>query len=332
MPDQSAERVLAAMKVEGTYGTPESSGSGAEQIRLLDSAGLKLTRGEVPSEERPTNQIERAAMLGGHEVGGVYNTEVNPGGYFDILMGACLRATPAALAQHAAINTDVQLSKATPAAVPVNTGYTIEQNDMDIDDSELFYGVRVTEAAFTLPPRQRAKVAWTMKGLSRNIVGTGASPWFTSPNLETGDSLIVDSATISYAGSPITTLTDLNFSIVIASAMQDFIGGLIPANVFLNLMTAGGAVSALRQDLTALTAFDAETEFAILANLVAPGTPPQLTFAVNLPRVKIFDIDAPFLGGDAGKIETRTFKAYPAVDGHNIVELYSSTETPTAYS
>lgn len=332
MADQRSARVLAAIKREGTYGTPEATGAGAEQIRLLDSPGLKFTRGEVTSEERRTDLLEEAIALGGHAVDGSYNTEINPGGYFDMLIEAGVRGTIAALAEIPSICADTQLKKVYPGATPVDFGHTVEQRDIDIDESELFYGVRVIKTDFSFQPRMRAKASFGMKGLSRNLIATGASPYFTSPNLETGASLIVDSATISYAGSAITTLTGLDVSIGINAATQDVIGSLVNSDVYTNMLTVTGSVQAIRQSLAALTAFDATTEFAIMVLLQAPGTGERLTFALNLPRVIINDIDAPFLGGDTTKVETRTFKAFAPLGDTNVVELYTSTATPTAFA
>lgn len=331
MSNQSSERVIAALKRESTYGTAEDTGAGAERIRLLDSPGLKFTRGEVASEERRPDQLENASSLGGHDVDGSYITEINPGGFFDELLESAVRGTASALAQQSTIDTDTQLTKVAPPLVPIPTGYTVEQNDLDIDESELFYGVRLTGVDFAFQPRQKAKATWMFKGLSRNLIATGASPWFTSPNATTGDSLIVDSALITYAGSVVTTLTGANVSIKIDNAMQDVIGSLVNNDVYLNRLKVSGDVSAIRQDLTALTAFDAGTEFAMILKLTAPGSGERLTFALHMPRVKIYDIDAPFLGGDAAKVETRQFKAFSPLGAYNVIELYSSTDTPTAY-
>ncbi len=73
---------------------------------------------------------------------------------------------------------------------------------------------------------------------------------------------------------------------------------------------------------------DAETEFEIKAVLQAPGAAPKLTFAVVLPRVKLMDVDTPYSGGDAAKLETRQFGAYAPAGQSDAVNFYTSTETP----
>ncbi len=70
-------------------------------------------------------------------------------------------------------------------------------------------------------------------------------------------------------------------------------------------MAPKSTVMAVRSSLSALQDFDAETEFDILTLLTLPGTDPDPAIAIWLPRVKILGINAPFLGGDAAKVETR---------------------------
>lgn len=331
MPDQTSSRVAVYFKEEEVYGTPESAGAGATRLRLLDSDGLVYERGEIPSEERRPDQLEGVARIGGADVTGSYLTETNPGGAFDLLLAASVRGTPSALAQQSTIDTDVQLTQVYPDAVPTDRGFTVEQRDIDIDQSELFYGVRLTQMDIALEPKQRAKFTWTFRGLSRNILSTSQSPWFTTPEETTGESLIVDDAVISYAGSIITTLTGINISVPIANATQDVIGSLVNSNVYTNRLTVTGDVSAIRQDLSALQDFDDETEFEIKGVLKNPGAAPQLTFAFRMPRVKILGIRAPFLQGDTAKVESRNFKAFAPAGATNVIELFSSTGTPTAY-
>lgn len=332
MADQTSSRVAVYFKEESVYGTPESAGAGATRLRLLDSDGLVYERGEIPSEERRPDQLEGVARVGGSDVNGSYVTECNPGGVFDMLLEASVRGTASALAQHSTISTDCKLTQVYPDATPTDVGFTVEQRDIDIDQSELFYGVRLIQMDMALAPRQRAKFTWTFKGLSRNVITTANSPWFTSPTETTGESLIVDDAVLTYAGSAITTLTGINLSIPIANATQDVIGSLVNSNIYTNRLMVTGDVSAIRQDLDALDDFDAETEFAIKGVLTNPGTAPQLTFAFNMPRVKIMGVRAPFLQGDTAKVETRNFKAFPPAGQTNVIELYSSTGTPTAYT
>lgn len=327
---QTATNVVAACMRETTLGVPATPVTGADRIRLLDSPGLKLSRANIVSQERRSDQLENIGRLGGKSVGGSYNTEVNPGGEFDLFLEDLVRGTMGALGNVPAISAGTQVALVTTPAVPIYRSYSIEQRDVDIDESELFLGCRLTQADFSLQPNQMATVQWFFQGLDRQLKATGASPYFTAPSLTSGIPLIADDAVINYAGAPITVLTGINFSIQVEAGLQPVIGSFISPDVYMNRLMATGEVMAIREDLAALTAFDAETEFEISVVLSAPGVAPKLTFAVVFPRVKIMDVDAPFSGGNAAKVETRQFRIHPPAGASDGVRFYTSTETPVA--
>lgn len=331
MANQSATNVLAALKRETTFGT-EASATGADRLRFLDSPGLKLSRANIESEERRDDQLQHIGRLGGKSVTGSYNTEVNPGGDFDLLVEDLVRGTIGSLGDVDNISLSTQVAKIETPAAPVYRSYTVEQRYIDIDQSETFLGTRVIGADFALEPNRMARVSWNMLGVDRNVKATGASPYYTTPTLTTGLPLIADDATITYAGSGITTLTGLNLSVATDAAAQPVIGSFVSPDIFMNMLRVSGDVMAIRQDLDALDDFDAETEFELRFSLSAPGAGAVLTFGAILPRVKIMDVDAPFSGGDAAMVETRQFWAHPPAGQSNAIEFYTSTETPVAHT
>lgn len=327
---QTATNVLAALKRETEFNTPPAVVTGANRIRLLDSPGLKLTRANIESMERRSDQLENIGRLGGKSVAGSYNTEINPGGEFDLLLEDLVRGTLGAAASVPAVSATTQVAAVVTPAVPIYRSYTIEQYDIDIDQSELFTGCRLTQAAFQLQPNEMAQVTWTFMGADRQVLTTGDSPFYTAPDLTAGLPLIADDAVIEYAGSPIVTLTGLNMTVQVDAAGQPVIGSFVTPDIYMNKLRTSGDVSAIREDLSALEDFDAETEFQIRMVLREPGAGARLTFGILMPRVKIMDIDAPFSGGDAAKVETRQFKAHPTAGNSDGVTFYTSTETAVA--
>lgn len=331
---QTPTNVVAAFKRETTYGTAETGGAGAEQIRIIDSPGLSMTRENIVSAERRSDQLQHMGRLGTKRVEGSYSMEINPGGAFDMLLEDLVRGTIGAPGTVADVSpgggAGTQVALIETPAVPVYRGLTIEQYDVDIDASELFIGCRVTGARFQLQPNQMAQAEFMFMGLDRQVIAPASAPYFTDPSVTDGEPLVADDAVITYAGSAISTLTGLNFSVDINAAMQPVIGSIVSPDIYMNMLSVSGEITALREDLDALTAYDAETEFEILATLTAPGSDPKLTFAVRFPRVKINAASAPFSQGDTAKIETRSFTAHPEVGLSNAVQFYTSTATPVA--
>jgi hypothetical protein len=318
---------------ETVFGTPATPVTGADRFRLIDSAGLKLSRANIVSQERRSDQLENIGRLGGISIEGVINSEINPGGDFDLLIEDLVRGTWGALGE----NTDIdaggvgvgtEVREVDTPATPIYRSYTIEQYDIDIDQSELFTGMRLTQADFSLQPGEMANISWRFQGQNRQVLQTAASPYFTAPDLTAGLPLIADDAVITYQGSPILVATGLNFTQQTDAAGQPVIGSFLSPDVFMNMHRINGTISAVREDLDALDDFDAETEFELKVVMQAPTAPPRLTFAFIMPVVKIRDIDANLIGGDAAKVETRQFAAHPEPSLSNAIQYYSSTETP----
>jgi len=202
-----------------------------------------------------------------------------------------------------------RLKKVVTPAVPEYHLYTIEQYDADIDESELFYDVRLTGLELSMQPNAMVTAGWAFSGIRRDVIDTVAAPYYTNPTELSGVSLVADDSWIRYKGQDVASLTGLDLSFAIASALQPTIGSIFSPDVFMNDLTVTGSITAVRESLQALRDFDAETEFEISVLLREPGADPAPVVGLYMPRVKITNIDAPFLGGDGAKVETRTIAA-----------------------
>lgn len=330
MANQTAGNVMAALKREVDIGVAAAGGAGAEQLRVTDSPGLGLARSAIESGEKRRDQLRSMGRLGGKSVAGSYNTELNVGGYFDLLLESIARGTWGAPATHATISAGTQLRQLLTPTEPIYHSYTIEQYDVDIDLSELFLGCRLTELSLALRPNEMATAGWTFAGLDRQVLAEAASPYFTDPAVTEGLSLIADDSAIYYKGVQIAIITGLDITLTVANALQPVIGAFVSPDVFMNDLTVSASLTAIRQDLQALEDFDAETEFEVRAVLTEPGVEPNRTFGVVLPRTKISNINAPFIGGDAAKVETRDLMVAAPMGTSRAVEFYSSGDTPVA--
>lgn len=327
---QTPTNVVAAFKRETTYGTQETGGAGANQIRITDSQGLSLSRDNIESQERRSDQLRHMGRLGSKRVEGSYNMEINPGGAFDLLIEDLVRGTQGAAGSVPDVSAGTQVALVETPSTPIYRGLTIEQYDVDIDASEVFIGCRVTGARFQFQPNQMAQAEFMFMGLDRVTVAPASAPYFTSPDVTSGEPLVADDSVITYQGSPITSLTGINLNVSVNAAFQPVIGSVVSPDVFMNILSIDGEITALREDLDALSDFDNETEFEILMTLTAPGADPKLTWAVRLPRVKLNSASAPFSQGDTAKIESRNFTAHPEVGDSNAIQFYTSTDTPVA--
>lgn len=93
MTYQDGCNILVALKAETTTGVAVTTVTGASQLRINDSPGLKLNRAVVQSEEKRTDLLKTMGRLGFKTVDGSYNCELSPGGATDVLLEAIMRGT-----------------------------------------------------------------------------------------------------------------------------------------------------------------------------------------------------------------------------------------------
>ena len=90
---QTSGNVLVALKAETTIGVTVAAVTGAVQLRINDSPGLKLNRAVVQSEENRADGLRTMGRLGFKTVDGSYNCELSPGGATDVLLEGIMRST-----------------------------------------------------------------------------------------------------------------------------------------------------------------------------------------------------------------------------------------------
>jgi len=93
MSYQTAGNVLVAIRAETTTGVACTTVTGATQLRITDSPGLKLNRAVVQSEENRADGLRTMGRLGYKTIDGSYNAELSAGGATDILIEALMRST-----------------------------------------------------------------------------------------------------------------------------------------------------------------------------------------------------------------------------------------------
>jgi hypothetical protein len=196
--------------------------------------------------------------------------------------------------------------KITQSTSPVNRSFTFEEYGADLDLSEQDVGVRVSSIKVSAQPDAMATVEFGLVGLDQNGLATGTSPNFSSPTLTTTIGLTAVDATIRVNGSDVAVLTGLDFTLDMSGNTQPVIGSTTSPDVFLNNAVGRGTFSGIRQDLSALSLFTAETEFEIHLLLVEPESEPKDFISFFIPRCKLLGVDKSF-GNDGALIESKPF-------------------------
>lgn len=231
-----------------------------------------------------------------------------------IAIGSLTITVPAGTFVTATITgTLTRLKKLTSPTTPTNYSHSIEQIDEDVDGSEVHIGSRVVGGTISIQPGQPVKVTFNIMGVDRNVVTGASSPYFTNTTVTTGLMCVADDSAIYKDGVAVTTFTGLELNFTIDAEGVMVIGSLAAADIVTNTMRRSGTITALRQDMAALTAFDAETEFSLITILKEQTAAPQPCGAIYLPRIKYGAVRAPLGGGNGAKIETRELLVGPQV-------------------
>lgn len=217
----------------------------------------------------------------------------------------------------------------TPTTAPTRRSFTIEQNDGDIDASELFTGNRLMHLHLSAKPGEPVTLQSDWMGVDRTTLTGASAPYFTSPTLTTGLALICEDASVRYNGAVAATFTGLELDFAIDTKGQPVMGSNNTPDLFDGDMVVSGSITALLSDFSDRALFDGETEFDLSFKLEEPNTgPPKSCFSYFLPRVKIAALSAPFGGGDGAKTVTLQLMVAPkvATTGYDtsIISVHSS--------
>jgi hypothetical protein len=192
-------------------------------------------------------------------------------------------------------------------ATPVKRTFYIEQNNVDIDASQVFGGVRWVGFKLTGSPDGMAQLEFTCLGASMNVLTGGSAPYFVSPTVYNSVPLVFADAKVNVGGVDIAVATAFELTYAINAALQPVVGSTTSPDVFDNDVTMNGTFSMIREDFDNVTAFSAETEFALHILLTEPESEPKDYISFFVPRCKFTDASAP-LGGDGAMIESLPFQ------------------------
>jgi hypothetical protein len=207
-------------------------------------------------------------------------------------------------------------------ASPTKRTFYIEQNNTDIDASQVFGGCRFVGFTLTGSPDGVAALEFQVLGASMATLTGASAPYYTSPTTFNATPLVFADAFINVGGTDIAIATAFELSYTINAATQPVIGSQVSPDVFDNDVSMTGSFSLIREDFDFLTSFVAETEFELHILLREPEAAPQDYISFFVPRIKFTGIDAQ-LGGDGAMIESAPFQtgAKEATGGYDATLL-----------
>jgi hypothetical protein len=257
-------------------------------LRGTFQASLAITQAQMTSITTTTSTIVAAAgswltqlvrrgdkvQLTGHA------TAANNGKWFRVVSVTALTITVAGtpLVLDATPDATFTLTVAKTVvmgATPVERYFTLDDYGQDIDLSISATDMKVTKIDFNAAPNANVVLNFTFMGLDVIPNSTGASPVFTSPTYAVTLPLVMSDGTIRINGVDYTILTGFSFSLDLSGQVPAVIGAQTGPDVFLANAKLSGSFTAIRQDLTFLTAFKAETPVDFFIDCVENEADPK---------------------------------------------------------
>lgn len=204
------------------------------------------------------------------------------------------------------------------ASTLVKRYYTVEEYDIDIDQSEILTDFVFGSFRLAMAPNGLISLDPGGVGTGRfETFGTTAAPLFTSPSTSTGTVLSVVDATIRTGGADLVDLTSLDMTFDLAPAAPDVFGsGAIKysPDVFTGQATLMLNMTVLRPDLQFVLDFTAETAYQLHILAVENTSEPKAFVSFFVPNFTLGSVDKSALA-KAGGPRTQTVAVPAALCG-----------------
>lgn len=186
----------------------------------------------------------------------------------------------------------------------VETDFSFEEYEADIDQSERFDGVRVTGFDLEMAPNGLVNVTFNLIGRTMTPLATGASPYFTSPSASVTLPLSVVDASIRLGSENLVDVTGLRIGFDLNAAPAEVIASQFTPDVFTNLAAVTGEVTMLRRNLDRVTDFLNETQLAIHLLCAENEAEPKDFFSLSITNMTLGGANKSALGADGPRTTT----------------------------
>lgn len=179
--------------------------------------------------------------------------------------------------------------------------FTIEENEVDIDGSELFTDAVFGSMKFSMQPDGEVLFdpSWTGTGQFESKSGVGA-PHFTSPSEPAAAPLSVADATVRLGSTDLVDMTAFELTVNLGLNAPVVAASKYSPDVFDGQMSIGGSLTALRSDLGRVAQFLDEDQLSLHVLAVGNEDDPQSFVSIYLPNFTFGGVDKSALSRQGG--------------------------------
>jgi hypothetical protein len=193
-----------------------------------------------------------------------------------------------------------------PTSGHLEKSYTIEEWFSDVSRSEVFAGVKVSQASVKLPPSGMATVGWTLMG--QDMAQSGAVQYFSSPTAAgTTPVLAAVNGLLTVGGTRQLAVTGLDFSINANYSGDPVVGSNVIPGQFTGTYEVSGSFTAYFENGILPDNFFNEDELALSAIFSGSNAAAADFIGFTMSRIKLGGADKN--DGQGGIVRTYPFTA-----------------------
>lgn len=173
-----------------------------------------------------------------------------------------------------------------PKTGHTDKSFTIEQWFGDIQQSEVYTGMKVGSVAVSLPSTGLTTIDVSFTG--KDLAQKGTNQYFTNPAAQGTEGIFaaVNGAMV-VNGVPVALVTSADFTIERATENATAVGSNSVAEIFTGRIRVSGSLSVYFQDANFRNYFDNETPVSVVMALTESELPNASFISFTLPKVKI---------------------------------------------
>ena len=173
-----------------------------------------------------------------------------------------------------------------PLTGHTDQSYTVEQWFSDIQQSEVYTGLKPASIALSLP--STGLVTASLSFMGKNLTQTGTSQYFTAPAATNTEGIFAAvSGAVIVNGKPVGLITSMDLSISRNQEAANVVGSNFAADIFVGRVTANGSLSVYFQDAVFRDYFDDEAKISIVVALTTGEEKDAEAMSFTMGKVKV---------------------------------------------
>lgn len=185
-----------------------------------------------------------------------------------------------------------------------NRSFSFEEREIDIDNSEVFKGVRVGQMQIQMQPNGMCILTFSLVGQDMEQKSGADSPYFTSPSETVSIGLTAVEAKVRLGTDDVMDISSIDLTVNLNAAGQPVVGSNLTPDVFTNLANIEGSITALKADATRVTQYLDETELSLHLLFEENETGAADFCAFHVPNMTLASATKSDLGSDGARTQT----------------------------